>query len=217
MKSGGDYKKSDLLKKGCMNMRQLKTKWADNINEKNVLGEYPRPLMRRKSYVNLNGVWKYAIKDTKGFPKKMNGDILVPFSPEAALSGVGRQLKPDEFLWYKRSLPEEIRPEAGSRWLLHFGAVDQCAVCLCKWKETRKTCGRISAVFIRCYGCIARRKKYTDNKSKRLFRYILLQQGKTEIRKWRDVLYGAKWNLANGMDGKGSGVSHQRSEDHTAL
>ena len=57
-----------------MNMRQLKTKWADNINEKNVLGEYPRPLMRRKSYVNLNGVWKYAIKDTKGFPKKMNGD-----------------------------------------------------------------------------------------------------------------------------------------------
>ena len=84
-----------------MNMRQLKTKWADNINEKNVLGEYPRPLMRRKSYVNLNGVWKYAIKDTKGFPKKMNGDILVPFSPEAALSGVRRQLKPDEFLWYK--------------------------------------------------------------------------------------------------------------------
>ena len=50
-----------------MNMRQLKTKWADNINEKNVLGEYPRPLMRRKSYVNLNGVWKYAIKDTKDF------------------------------------------------------------------------------------------------------------------------------------------------------
>ena len=70
MKSGGDYKKSDLLKKGCMNMIQLKTKWADNINEKNVLGEYPRPLMRRKSYVNLNGVWKYAIKDTKRISKE---------------------------------------------------------------------------------------------------------------------------------------------------
>ena len=124
-----------------MNMRQLKTKWADNINEKNVLGEYPRPLMRRKSYVNLNGVWKYAIKDTKGFPKKMNGDILVPFSPEAALSGVGRQLKPDEFLWYKRSLPEEIRPEAGSRWLLHFGAVDQCAVVYVNGKKQGKHVG----------------------------------------------------------------------------
>ena len=124
-----------------MNMRQLKTKWADNINEKNVLGEYPRPLMRRKSYVNLNGVWKYAIKDTKGFPKKMNGDILVPFSPEAALSGVGRQLKPDEFLWYKRSLPEEIRPEAGNRWLLHFGAVDQCAVVYVNGKKQGKHVG----------------------------------------------------------------------------
>ena len=89
-----------------MNMKQLMTKWADNINEKNVLGEYPRPLMRRKSYVNLNGIWKYAIRETKGFPKKMDGDILVPFSPEAVLSGVNRQLKPEEYLWYKRRLPK---------------------------------------------------------------------------------------------------------------
>ena len=112
MKSGGDYKKSDLLKKGCMNMRQLKTKWADNINEKNVLGEYPRPLMRRKSYINLNGIWKYAIRETKGFPKKMDGDILVPFSPEAVLSGVNRQLKPEEYLWYLSliHISESTRP-----------------------------------------------------------------------------------------------------------
>ena len=124
-----------------MNMRQLKTKWADNINEKNVLGEYPRPLMRRKNYVNLNGIWKYAIKDSKGFPKKMDGDILVPFSPEAVLSGVGRQLKPDEFLWYKRSLPEEVKPEKGSRWLLHFGAVDQCAAVYVNGKKQGKHVG----------------------------------------------------------------------------
>lgn len=73
-----------------MNMKQLMTKWADNINEKNVLGEYPRPLMRRKSYVNLNGIWKYAIRETKGFPKKMDGDILVPFSPGSCIVG-GKQ------------------------------------------------------------------------------------------------------------------------------
>lgn len=54
-------------------MKQLMTKWADNINEKNVLGEYPRPLMRRKSYVNLNGIWKYAIRETKGFQRKWMG------------------------------------------------------------------------------------------------------------------------------------------------
>ncbi len=70
-----------------MNMKQLKTKWADNINEKNVLGEYPRPLMRRKSYVNLNGVWKYAIKDTKGFPKKMDGDIGSVFTGGSTVGG----------------------------------------------------------------------------------------------------------------------------------
>ena len=68
-------------------MKQLMTKWADNINEKNVLGEYPRPLMRRKSYVNLNGIWKYAIRETKGFPKKMDGDILVMDGDTQAMDG----------------------------------------------------------------------------------------------------------------------------------
>ena len=124
-----------------MNMKQLMTKWADNINEKNVLGEYPRPLMRRKSYVNLNGIWKYAIRETKGFPKKMDGDILVPFSPEAVLSGVNRQLKPEEYLWYKRRLPDEVKPEKGSRWILHFGAVDQCAVVYINGKKQGKHVG----------------------------------------------------------------------------
>ena len=62
-----------------MNMRQLKTKWADNINEKNVLGEYPRPLMRRKSYVNLNGVWKYAIKTQKDSKENERRHIGRPF------------------------------------------------------------------------------------------------------------------------------------------
>ena len=114
-------------KRGVQIMKQLKTRWADHVDVNNVLGEYPRPLMRRKSYVNLNGTWKYAIRDTKGFPKKMDGEILVPFSPEAVLSGVNRQLKPQEYLWYKRRLPQEVRPEEGKRWLLHFGAVDQYA------------------------------------------------------------------------------------------
>ena len=124
-----------------MNMKQLKTKWADNINEKNVLGEYPRPLMRRKSYINLNGIWKYAIKEMKGFPKKMDGDILVPFSPEAMLSGVNRQLRPEEYLWYKRALPEKVKPEKGYRWILHFGAVDQCAVVYVNGKKQGKHVG----------------------------------------------------------------------------
>ena len=101
MKSGGDYKKSDLLKKGCMNMRQLKTKWADNINEKNVLGEYPRPLMRRKKLCESERCVEICNKRHKRISKENERRYIGPVSPEAALSGVGRQLKPDEFYGIK--------------------------------------------------------------------------------------------------------------------
>ena len=94
--------------------------------------EYPRPQLVRDSYLNLNGWWDYAFtpSDSAG-PTTYDGQILVPFSPEAPLSGVGRQLQPDELLWYRRnvSLPADFRTGPGSRVLLHFGAVDQtCTV-----------------------------------------------------------------------------------------
>lgn len=108
-------------------MRRLKTRWSGQVDREHVLEEYPRPLMRRDSYINLNGIWDYAIRSEKGMPDKYDGAICVPFSPEARLSGVGRQLKPREYLWYRRELPRQIRPEEGRRWLLHFGAVDQYA------------------------------------------------------------------------------------------
>ena len=109
-----------------MSRKKLKTRWADQIDREHVLGEYPRPLLVRESYVNLNGVWEYAITG-KERRNQFDGDILVPFSPEAPLSGVERQLKPQETLWYRRILPEGICPETGRRWILHFGAVDQYA------------------------------------------------------------------------------------------
>ncbi len=89
-----------------------------------VLPEYPRPQLRRDSYLNLNGPWDYAITDTDVQPERFDGQILVPFSPEAPLSGVRRTLTPDRFLWYRRrvTLPAGFVRE---RTLLHFGAVDQ--------------------------------------------------------------------------------------------
>lgn len=89
-----------------------------------VLPEYPRPQLRRDSYLNLNGPWDYAITDTDVQPERFDGQILVPFSPEAPLSGVRRTLTPDRFLWYRRRvmLPAGFVRE---RTLLHFGAVDQ--------------------------------------------------------------------------------------------
>lgn len=110
-------------------MKQLYTRWAKEVldNPDQVLQEYPRPLMVRESYVNLNGKWDYAIRGDKEKVKEYDGKILVPFSPESVLSGVERQLQPNEYLWYRRHLPEEVKKKDGKRWILHFGAVDQFA------------------------------------------------------------------------------------------
>lgn len=70
-----------------------------------------------------------------------DGKILVPFSPEAPLSGVERQLKPQEFLWYRRTLPAEMKREKGKRWILHFGAVDQYAVVKINGKDVKRHLG----------------------------------------------------------------------------
>ena len=107
----------------------MKTVWGEQLDPNAVLQEYPRPQMMRESYRNLNGLWDYAITDTDTCPENWDGKILVPFSPEAALSGVGRTLLPGQYLWYRRELAEA--PQAGMRLLLHFGAVDQeCRVWL---------------------------------------------------------------------------------------
>ena len=106
------------------------TPWGETLDREHPLSEYPRPQLRRQSYLNLNGPWEYAITQTAVRPTAMQGEIIVPFSPEAPLSGVGHILQPDEFLWYRRTvtLPPALCPQGG-RLLLHFGAVDQnCTV-----------------------------------------------------------------------------------------
>ena len=91
------------------------------------LPEYPRPAMRRDSYENLNGLWKYAITQTAEYPAAWDGSILVPYSPEAKASGVGRTLQPGQWLHYHCTFAPP--PGEGGRVLLHFGAVDYaCAV-----------------------------------------------------------------------------------------
>ena len=91
------------------------------------LSEYPRPTLRRDSFESLNGPWQYAFSKTAQYPAAWEGTILVPYSPEAPASGVGRTLQPKEWLHYHRT----FAPPAGTagRVLLHFGAVDDtCAV-----------------------------------------------------------------------------------------
>ena len=110
------------------------TPWGETLDKSRVLQEYPRPQLRRDSYLNLNGTWEYAITPTVDPPLRFDGEILVPFSPESVLSGVGRTLQPGQYLWYRRrvTLPEGFRRD---RLLLHFGAVDQTAAVYADGRE----------------------------------------------------------------------------------
>lgn len=104
-------------------VRNLKTPWTDSVTEETVWQEYPRPQMVRDSWQNLNGYWCYAIRRDQQTPGEWDGQILVPFSPEAPLSGVNRQLQPGETLWYGREF--QIPEWEDGHWLLHFGGVDE--------------------------------------------------------------------------------------------
>ena len=102
------------------------TPWGEALDKEHVLQEYPRPQLRRDSYLNLNGLWAYAFTPTADAPLRFEGEILVPFSPESELSGLQRTLLPGQYLWYRRYV---VLPEGFNRGrlLLHFGAVDQIA------------------------------------------------------------------------------------------
>jgi len=114
-------------------LKPLYTTWGENLDTEHVWEEYPRPQMVRTNYTILNGLWDYAITSKalgEGFNPftigQVDGQILVPFSPESLLSGVNRQLKPDEFLWYQRKFTLSDVPQ-DKRLILHFDAVDQIA------------------------------------------------------------------------------------------
>ncbi len=102
----------------------LMTKWASEVTPDNVHQEYPRPQMVRKDWLNLNGLWSYAIQPKdEPKPADFGGQILVPFPAESALSGVMKAVGQDNRLWYRRTF-KIPRKWGSSRILLHFEAVD---------------------------------------------------------------------------------------------
>ena len=125
-------------------LNSLTTVWGEALDSSNVLPEYPRPRMQRDNYVMLNGVWDYTIVPVDGeigveilaqqtIPSRWDGQIVVPFSPEAPLSGVGRTVQPSELLWYKRKI-ELPKLADDQRLILHFEAVDWMCACLVNGK-----------------------------------------------------------------------------------
>lgn len=103
---------------------KIKTKWAEQVDPNKTLPEYPRPIMERGKWKNLNGLWNYAIQPAgAAAPSKYDGKILVPFAVESSLSGVMKTVGSEKELWYETSFTVD------GDWknkdiLLHFGAVD---------------------------------------------------------------------------------------------
>ena len=89
---------------------------------------YPRPQMRRDSFLNLNGTWDFTVRKTGELPDAYDRTILVPFCPESLLSGVHEHFAEGSYLFYRRriALPEGfVRGPV----LLHIGAADQMLDC----------------------------------------------------------------------------------------
>ena len=101
------------------------TRWAKEVSPTNALPEYPRPVMRRERWKNLNGLWEFAIrpKSQATRPDKFDDHILVPFCVESALSGIKKKVVETDMLWYRHTF-DVPGAWAGQRILLHFGAVD---------------------------------------------------------------------------------------------
>ena len=103
---------------------ELETQWGSKVNPGNAWTEYPRPALRRNSWVNLNGNWDYQVTpiEQRFCPTKWKGKILVPYCLESKLSGVQRLLDPSEALWYSRTF--DASPRNKERVILNFEAVD---------------------------------------------------------------------------------------------
>src|SRR5690242_2763088 len=82
----------------------LLTRWASAVSPANAHPEYPRPQLVRKDWLNLNGLWDYAVvaRDAAQ-PSAFDGQILVPFPIESALSGVMKPVGDERRLWYHRT------------------------------------------------------------------------------------------------------------------
>ena len=106
-------------------LQQLLTPWGEKISD-TPWQAYPRPQMRRDSYVNLNGLWDFSAAWTE--PETFDRKILVPFCAESQLSGIAEHFEEGMPLWYRRSftLPEGFHK---GRVLLHIGAADQRLTC----------------------------------------------------------------------------------------
>jgi hypothetical protein len=132
---------------------RIMTSWAAEVNPASPLPEYPRPQMVRDNWLNLNGLWQYALLprgQADNIPSAFAGNILVPYAVESALSGVGKTVGKDSLLWYRRTVNVPAKLRKG-RLLLHFGAVDWETELYVNGRKGRQPPGRLRPVLLRHY------------------------------------------------------------------
>jgi beta-galactosidase/beta-glucuronidase len=90
--------------------------------------DYPRPQLKRDSFICLNGTWKFTIDYGETLPERgffsdtnYNMEIIVPFCPESPLSGIACRDFMNSVAYQKKVKLPNLR---GDRLILHFGACD---------------------------------------------------------------------------------------------
>lgn len=183
-------------------LERLTTPFGEALSKDKVLTEYPRPQFERPSYINLNGLWDYAIQPKKGFPDRYDGQILVPFSPEAILSGVERQLQPGEYLWYRRLLPvDEMDLFNGSRLILHFGAIDYEADIFLNGNKVTSHRGGYLPIDCDITDFLEKGENELTVRVSDPSDAGFQSRGKQILKAWRHLLYGTERHLADRLDG----------------
>ena len=103
------------------------------------LPEYPRPQLRRDSYLCLNGEWN--LRFLSDGEKAEDYRIMVPYSPESEFSGVNRTLQHYETMLYSTQVDFPCDDLSERRLLLHFGAVDYRAIVFIDKKQVLEHVG----------------------------------------------------------------------------
>jgi len=105
---------------------QLTTVFSETMDKNCPWNVYPRPQLKRDSFICLNGLWDFEITQNKKIPTEFTKKILVPFPVESKLSGLGIKVSKKDRLFYRKTftLPKDFLQD---KLLLRFGAVDRFA------------------------------------------------------------------------------------------